>query len=197
MQVADALEQLDAIHEQMTKGEVYAGFPVVGTALVGVLGLVAAALEPVLASPGPHGFVAYWVVVAACGAALGGTGAAVAFLRREGDFERRRTLRVCGQFVPSLVAGAAVTALVVQRLPDAVAWLPGLWAIFFGLGLVSAGPYLPRGIAAVGVAYLAVGLAVLAVPTERLGLVVGGTFGLGHLAAAWVLYRHRREVTHG
>ncbi len=201
MQVAEALEQLEAIHEQLTKGEVYAGFPIVGAALVGVLGLSAAALQGLIAdSIHPEGFVLYWVVVAAVGAILGGGGALVAFLCHEGDFERRRTLRVLAQFLPALMAGGVTTAVVVQRLPDAIAWLPGLWAIFFGLGLVSAGAYLPRGISTIGRAYLLVGFTLLALsplPLDQLGWIVGGTFGLGHLAAAWALYRHRREVTHG
>ena len=41
MEVRDALDRLDRIHEQLTKGEVYRGFRVPAVALVGCVGLLA------------------------------------------------------------------------------------------------------------------------------------------------------------
>ena len=76
MQVREALERLDEIHDHLTKAEVYPGFRVPGVALAGVVGLVAAAAQPLVAPPDPAGFVGYWVAVAAACGLLGG-GAAV------------------------------------------------------------------------------------------------------------------------
>jgi hypothetical protein len=201
MHVAEALEQLDQIHEQVTKGEVYAGFPVLSTALVGVLGLLAALVQPwVPGTTDALGFVVYWSGVALLGAILGTATAFTAFFRDEAGYERRRTRRVLAQFLPALLCGAAVTVFVVQRFPEQFSLLPGLWAVFFGLGLISAGPYFPRGIGSVGGWYLGAGLLALwALPLEpvRLGWVVGSTFGGGHLASAWVLHRHQQEKSRG
>jgi hypothetical protein len=68
-----------------------------------------------------------------------------------------------------------------------------LWAIVFGLGMISARPYLPRGIGIVGLGYvLAGGLLVLRSPDAELsGWSVGGVFGAGHLLTALVLWCDR------
>ena len=106
MHVRDALDRLDQIHDQLTRSEVYRGFRVPAVASVGVLGLVAAALQPFVPEVG---FIWYWVAVAGvCG--LVGTAAALhAYANREDDFARRRTRRVMAQFLPCLLAGGAVT----------------------------------------------------------------------------------------
>ena len=44
MEVRDALDQLDRIHDQLTKTEVYRGFRVPAVALVGCVGLFAAVI---------------------------------------------------------------------------------------------------------------------------------------------------------
>jgi hypothetical protein len=78
--------------------------------------------------------------------------------------------------------------------PELVRFLPGAWAIVFGLGIVSARPYLPRGTGGVGLFYLAAGSLLLlwAADTPELsGWSVGGVFGVGHLATAVVLYLRR------
>ena len=101
MRVRDALEQLDAIHAYVARAEVYRGFRVAGVALVGVIGLLAAAAQPhALADGDRPGFVGYWLMVAgACG--LVGGGAAVRdYLAREDDLARRRTRQVFAQFGP-------------------------------------------------------------------------------------------------
>lgn len=192
MEVRDALDRLEAIHDQLTRSEVYRGFRVPAVAAVGLLAFAAAALQPLV--PGV-GFAWYWAIVAAvCG--LIGTAAAVhSYAAREGDFERRRTRRVAVQFLPCILAGAAVT-VGVARVPELVALLPGLWAAVFGLGLVAARPHLPAGVGLVGLGYVVSGAALLlrAVPgDEPSGWSVGAVFGVGHLLSAFVLWKGRDE----
>ena len=194
MRVDDALEQLDAIHAHLAKAEVYRGFRVAGVALVGVAGLLAAAVQPLVPSAGPTGFVLYWLAVAgACG--LVGSGAAARdYFAREDEFARRRTRQVFAQFGPCLLAGGVVTAAALRAPADLVPYLPGLWAVLFGLGLVSARPYLPRGVGKVGLGYvLAGGLLLARAPAapDPSGWAVGGVFGAGHLATAAVLWWDR------
>jgi protein-S-isoprenylcysteine O-methyltransferase Ste14 len=201
MRVHDALEQLDAIHEHLTKAEVYRGFRVPGVALVGAVGVLAAAAQPSLGgSDGPTGFVVYWLVVAAGCALLGGGTAAHAYALREDEFARRRTRRVFAQFAPCLFAGGVITAAVLRAGAESVASLPGLWAILFGLGVISARPYLPKGIGVVGLGYLVVGAVLLAraaTDSELSGWAVGGVFGLGHFATAFVLWCDRTRESNG
>lgn len=189
MRVDDALRQIEAIHEQLDKGEVYRGFQVGGIAVAGIVGVAAAAVQNRLIVP--EQFVIYWVIVALlCGAISGGS-AVWSLLTREDAWARRKTIRMLCQFLPSIVGGVAVTYVFVRA--ELTVYLPGLWALIFGLGLLAARPFLPRAIGWVCLYYLIAGCVILlrAWPGMDLpGWQVGGVFGVGHLASAWVLSRN-------
>lgn len=196
MHVREALERLDQIHDHFTRSEVYRGFRVPAVAAVGVLGLAAAAFQSFLPA---IDFVWYWTAVAGACALLGTAAALHAYVYREDEFERRRTRRVMTQFLPCLLAGCAVT-LGIARVPELVSFLPGLWAVLFGLGIVAAGPHLPRGTGLVGFGYVVTGAAILLRTnplSEPSAWAVGGVFGLGHLATAFVLWRGTRGESDG
>ena len=194
MRVEDALSQIEAIHEQLTKAEVYRGFQVWSVASAGMLGLLAAFAQPWM--PGVDdaiGFVRYWLIIAAAGIAIAGSSAVHAYLYQEDEHDRRRTRRLMSQLVPCLLAGAAVTYTLPRLGDDHVFLLPGIWAMLFGLGLVASRPYLPRAIGWVCLYHLAAGSFLLLNVSHHLagaGWQVGGVFGLGQLAAAFVLYRN-------
>ncbi|MBM3979673.1 MAG: hypothetical protein FJ304_05210 [Planctomycetes bacterium] len=195
MSVRDALDQLDRIHDQLAKGEVYRGFRVPAVALVGTLGLLAAAGQRWVVPPGDApAFVWYWAAVGATGALVGFGAAVRSYLFREDDFERRRTRRVMGQFLPCVLAGALLTAALARGLAFAPL-LPGLWALVFGLGVVAVRPHLPRAVGLVGAGYvLAGGLLLAWQPPEPPGWCVGGTFGVGHLITALVLWKGENDA---
>lgn len=201
MRVQDALDQLDAIHEHLAKAEVYRGFRVPAVALVGTVGLFAAAGQNHLPAAGaPAGFIIYWLVVAGAGGLISGGAAFRDYLAREDDIARRRARRVFAQFGPCLLAGGAVTAAAARASADLVPYLPGLWAVLFGLGVVAARPYLPRGVGKVGLGYVAAGGLLLArarVDVVPPGWAVGGVFGVGHLLTALVLWVDRGRGADG
>jgi hypothetical protein len=192
MNVRDAIDRVDQIHDQLARSEVYRGLRVPAVALVGVLGIVAAVVQTRL--PGAAsgiGFVYYWVGVAGVGGMLGVAVGLRAYLFREDEFARRRTRRVIFQFAPCLIAGAAATAGVVRGGPELVALLPGLWAMMFGLGVIAVSPYLPPGVGAIGFGYVMAGATLLLKGTasaEPPAWAVGGVFGVGHLATALALW---------
>jgi hypothetical protein len=197
MRVSDALGQIAHIHEHLAKAEVYRGFHPESVAISGLLGLAAAAVQPLFVGDEPTEFVRYWLVVAAaCG--LAGVSATVhAYLCREDAFGRRRTRHVAGQFVPCLAAGVAVNVILPRAGGDPFALLPGLWAVLFSLGVFAARPYLPHATGWVGLFYLACGAALLAAAPATAGWAgwaVGGVFGAGQLATAWVLHRNEERT---
>jgi hypothetical protein len=201
MRVSEALTQLDAIHDQLTKGEVYRGFQVPGVALGGVCGLAAAAVQGHFVPPGDAStFVIYWVAVAIVCALLGSGAALHAHFFREDAYARRRSRRVAAQFLPSVAAGAVATLAFWRAGPEFVAFLPGLWALLFGLGVFATRPYLPRAVGWVGLFYLAAGTFLLAAHEQSLatlsGWRVGGVFGLGQLGTALVLYWNLERSDH-
>jgi hypothetical protein len=189
MEVRDALDRLDRIHDQLTKGEVYRGFRVPAVALVGCLGFCAAAGQAWVVPPGDAAaFVWYWSVVGAVGALVGFGAAVRSYLFREGEFERRRTRRVMGQFFPCVLAGALLTAAL-ARSESFVPLLPGVWAVVFGLGVVAVRPHLPPAVGLVGAGYVVAGGVLLAwLPAEPSGWCVGGVFGGWHLVTALALW---------
>src|SRR4029434_2370373 len=102
-----------------------------------------------------------WTTVAA-GAALVGTSEIIFnYVVRDDRADRRRTRQVVGQFLPSVLAGAIITASLVHLSAALVPLLPGLWAICFGLGAFASRPYLPRATGWVALFYYIVGIALL------------------------------------
>jgi hypothetical protein len=195
MRTQDAIDRLGLIHDQLARAEVYPGFRPPAVALVGTLGFLAAAVQPAVpAAAEATGFVVYWLAVAVVGAAVGFATTAWTYALEEDNLARRRTRLVMAQFLPCLLAGAAVTGGVWQAAPHLTALLPGLWAVVFGLGIVAVRPHLPAGVWAVGVGYVGAGAALLVGADPAAGpsgWAVGGVFGAGHLATAVALRASR------
>jgi hypothetical protein len=199
--VGRAIEQIAEIHEHLAKGEIYRGWRSVPVASSGVVGLAAAAWQSAsLPAGSPWSFTVYWLAVGSLALLVGCSEITWHFVARANATERRRSLQVIGQFLPALVAGALVTGALVRLSPDLAKLLPGLWALFFGVGIFSARPYMPRASGWVALYYWTAGLLLLwfsggmAVWSPW---AVGGTFGAGQLFAAGVLYWNLERGTRG
>jgi hypothetical protein len=193
MNLSEALEQIDAIHAHLARGEEYRGYRPQALALSGAAGLAAAVAQPAVVVDA-CGFVAYWLAVALACAVVAGGGTLFAYFFREAEAARKRTRVVLRQFLPCLFVGAVIT-LGWTRSPvgEGASLLPGLWALVYGLGVVASLPFLPRAAALVAVWYLAAGGAMLAALDGPVppGWSVGVPFGVGQLLAALVLVAAR------
>jgi hypothetical protein len=187
-----ALDQIAEIHRQIAKGEVYRGYRSLPVALSGLMGLAAAWLQPrALGAADPIGFILYWTAIAAGAAFIGSSEILYNYVVHEDATGRRKTRKVVGQFLPSLVGGAAMTLCFTHLSAALVPLLPGLWAICFGIGTFASRPYLPRASGWVALFYYAAGFTMLWIaggPAPMTGWWVGGTFGVGQLFAAAVLW---------
>ncbi len=190
MDVSRALEQIAEIHGQIAKGEVYRGYRARWVGASGMSGLAAAYFQPSGTTANPTSFVTYWSAVAVGSLVVGAGELAYDYVVRQSAADRRQTRRVVGQFFPSVAAGAAL-AFCFADSRELVTLLPGLWAICFGIGIFASRPYLPRASGWVGLFYYTAGFTLLwiargsAAPS---GWWVGGTFGIGQLLAALVLW---------
>jgi hypothetical protein len=200
-EVTRAIEQIAEIHEQLARTGIYRGWRSVPVACSGLIGLAAAAWQAAAPRPlEPWSFTAYWLMVGTIALLVGCAEILWHYAARASDAERRRSRHVIGQFLPALVAGAIVTGALLRLSPALVALFPGLWALFFGVGIFAARPYVPRAGGWVALYYWMAGL-ILLWNTQGLDALspwtVGGTFGLGQLLAAGVLYvsLERRERT--
>ena len=192
MDVTRALDQIAEIHGQIAKGEVYRGYRSLPVAASGLVGLAAAALQPAgLGTADPIGFFLYWSAIAVGAAFVGSSEIVYNYVVHEDETARRQTRKVLGQFLPSVVGGAAMAVCFVHLSAALVPLLPGLWAICFGIGTFASRPYLPRASGWIALFYYAVGFGLLWIargPEPLTGWWVGGTFGVGQLLAAVVLW---------
>ena len=192
MDATRALDEIAEIHRQIAKGEIYRGYRSLPVAASGVIGLAAAWLQPAsLGSADPIGFVIYWLAIAAAAGFVGSGEILYNYVVHEDASGRRQTRQVIGQFLPSLVGGAAITACLMHLSAALVPLLPGLWAFCFGIGIFASRPYLPRASGWIASFYYVAGFALLWMargPEPLTGWWVGGTFACGQLLAALVLW---------
>ena len=192
MDYSRALTEIAEIHQQIAKGEIYRGYRSAPIAASGLVGVAAAVLQPMVLHPAePGAFVRYWTAVAAVAGLVGISEIFYNYVVHDHASGRRRTRQVLGQFLPSVLGAAVLTASFVKINPQLVALLPGLWSICFGIGTFSSRPYLPRTSALVAGFYMVAGSVLLwtvDLNGPLSGWRVGGTFGAGQLLAAAVLY---------
>ena len=172
---------------------------------VGGVGTLAGFCGVALSIESPAGFSAWWL----CAAVVAIAGALV-IVRRQAVKDGERfwsppTLRVTGAMAPPLVAGLALSLALVMfdaAPPRGLFVLAN--ALFYGCAVHAAGFFMPRGMKLFGwlvILMAAAGSAGLAVFEPSLGgsrpahVVMGGVFGLLHLAYGAYLYvTERREM---
>jgi hypothetical protein len=100
------------------------------------------------------------------------------------------------QFLPSAVAGALLTVVLVRFVPTSLWMLPGLWQLVFSLGIFSSYRFLPRPIIAAGVWYMATGLACISFGDARAlsPWAMGIPYGIGQLLVTGILFFTAREA---
>jgi len=192
-----ALADITAIRSQIARGTQFRGYGPITVAATGLLALLAAALQALfLPDPTAHTLVylALWVGMAALAVILTGAEMLARTRRIHGGFADDMLYAAVEQFIPAGLAGTLLTVVLYRFAPDALWTLPGLWQIVFSLGVFASCRSLPRGMFAVGVWYLAAGLATLAfsasTPFSPWAMV---PFGVGQLVMAFVIYRATGE----
>jgi len=190
--VTRALEQIAEIHEQLGRSTVFRGWRSIPVACSGLVGLLAAAWQSGQARPlDPVTFTTFWLAVGTLSLLVGCAEIVWHYVARADELERARARHVVGQLLPALFAGALATGAFIRINPALAVLLPGLWALFFGVGIFATRPYAPRGSSWIALFYWTAGLVLLwtaGTIAELSPWTVGGTFGAGQLLAALVLY---------
>jgi hypothetical protein len=195
MELRDAMTQISEIRLQMARTEVFRGYRAAPVAVSGLLAFLAAGAQTLWISDPLdqlNAYVALWVGAAVLSALAAGAGMAISGRQATHSAWRRRiTWLAIEQFVPCLVAGGCVTAVLLTVAPGTCWILPGLWQVLFSLGVFASYRLLPKAIFGVGVFYLAAGVTCLAVARGAHAcspLAMGLPFGAGQLLAAAILY---------
>jgi hypothetical protein len=135
-------------------------------------------------------YAAVWAGTAACAVICTGVETFIRTRRMHSGFVGQMMYSAAEQFLPAVAAGLFLT-LVMLRFAPRDAWLlPGLWQLFFSLGVFASCRFLPRSMFAVGVWYLACGLGCLVLSSAAGAMSpweMGLPFGVGQLGVAAVL----------
>jgi hypothetical protein len=194
MELREALDSIATIRRRMAETEVFRGYRALPVAISAILALLAGFAQPTLV-PNPvrdvPGYVGLWSAVALLSIAAAGL---AMFLRDRiagTSVTRPVTWLAIGQFIPCLVAAAAVTVVIVRVAPELAWLLPGLWQVFFSQGVFASCRLLPRPAFVVAVYYLVAGVVILLIARGDQALApwaMALPFGVGQLLAAAVLY---------
>ena len=160
-----ALADITEIRSQLARGVEFRGYGPLTVAATGVLALAAAAVQALWLPEPATNVIAYlglWIAIAAISVVLVGIETAARSRRIHRGLADEMIHAANEQFVPAGVAGALLTFVLFQFAPQTLWMLPGLWQIVFSLGFFASCRSLPRPMFAVGVWYLAAGLASLA-----------------------------------
>ena len=190
-----ALADITAMRAQMARGTEFQGYGPITVAATGVLALLAAGAQAILI-PEPaaavFSYLALWVATAAVSVILIAIEMVARSQRIHTGLADEMIHGATEQFIPAGVAGTLLT-VVLYRVGFDVLWmLPGLWQIIFSLGFLASCRVLPRLMFAVGIWYLAAGLASLAFANAEQSFspwAMALPFGLGQFMMAAILYR--------
>ena len=202
MELRDALTQITEIRLQLARTEVFRGYRAMPVAFSGGVALLAAVIQAATITD-PFGqigqYLALWIGAAVVSGLAAGLEMTIRARNAATSVTRELTWLAIEQFCPCVMAGALVTVVLLRAAPESLWLLPGLWQIFYGLGIFASCRLLPRPTFWVAVFYLGTGLAVLALGQGEKALgpwMMGLPFGVGQMLAAAVLYR-TLERDHG
>jgi hypothetical protein len=193
LKLHQAMSEIHSIRVQVARGTEFRGYGPASIAFSGILALLVAAGQSLWMVDHGHDFARYlevWVCTAAVAAALTSIETFVRAGRVHSGFAREMVGSAAEQFVPAIVVGILLTAVLMRAAPQETWMIPGLWELMFSLGVFASARFLPRQIFAVGVWYLAAGLYCLAIggPDRPLSpWAMGIPFGVGQLLVAAVL----------
>ncbi len=190
MKLDDAISDLACIHRHLSNGSVFHGYRALTVALSGAVGLVAAVLQPIVVPQGDSvQFVWYWCITATLLFAVFAIELGLKAWLHGPGLEREKILQAAELLAPSFLVAGLVTLCIASR-SDVGPLLPGLWAMFYAIGLLNSLKILPNAIKWCA-AYFTICGAISLLTSERYPFAawqMGLNFGFGQLINAAVLY---------
>jgi hypothetical protein len=195
-----ALADITTIRSQMARGIEFRGYGPVTVAATGVLALLAAGVQAgLLPDPTADAFayLLLWLLTAATSIILIGIEMVARTRRIHSGLADEMIRAATEQFIPAGVAGALTSFVLFQHAPPGLWMLPGLWQVFYSLGLFAACRSLPGPMRVAAAWYLVAGLANLAFASEATALsplAMALPFGIGQFLIAALLYCCSGEI---
>jgi|SRR5215472_4743228 len=193
-----ALGDITSIRRQMARTTEFRGYGPATLAATAVFAVLSAGAQAIWVSdPANHvgTYLSVWIWTALVSAALIAVQMHTRSRRIHSGLADEMIRMAVEQFLPSALAGALVTVVLVRFAPLGRWMIPGLWQIIFSLGVFSSCRFLPRPMIAAGAWYLATGLYCLSLANERAfsPWAMGIPYGLGQLLVASILFFSPKE----
>jgi len=193
-ELRQALDDINAIRTQVARGTQFRGYGPLSVAASGILALLVAAAQSRWMAGSVHDlklFLGVWISTAAVALFLSALETIFRVRRVHSGLALEMIQAAAEQFLPCIVVGVLLTAVLMRVAPQDAWMLPGLWEVIFSLGVFASCRFLPRQMFGVGAWYLVAGLVGLLVASGRHALspwAMGVPFGVGQLLVAAVLY---------
>jgi hypothetical protein len=188
-----ALADISAIRAQIARVAQFRGYGPATVAATSLLAVVAGATQRAwIIDPVNHlvPYLAIWLSTAASAVVLTGIGVIIRSRRVHPALAPEIMWSTVEDFLPVAVAGMLVALVIIRFAPVAVWMIPGLWQVFFSLGIFAACRSLPRELRAVGFWYFISGSICLTIPSAKAALspwAMALPFGAGQMLAAVLL----------
>jgi len=187
-----ALAEIKQIRSQVARDTQFRGYGPASITASGTLALLVAAGEThwMRNRADFTVFAAVWFATALASFAMVAVQTAVRARRVHSGLALEMIQSAVEQFLPALMVGVLLTAVVMGAAPREEWMLPGLWQLLFSLGVFASCRFLPRQTFAVGVWYLVTGLTTLVLQSGSQALLpwtMGIPFGIGQLLVAAIM----------
>lgn len=194
MNLDDALDQISSIRSQMAATRVFRGYRCTTTLFSSAVAIVTAILQHLIipdASKNVGAYLQLWFSAGGICFVVVAAGMVIRYRQSDSPLDRALAVTAMQQFLPCLIIGGLVTYVIADVAWQTMWIVPGLWAIFFGMGIVASRPLLPAGTIFVGAFYLICGL--ISIEWAKVHgafspLAMGVPFGIGQAMAAGILY---------
>jgi hypothetical protein len=189
--VDQALAEIKRIRCQVARDTQFRGYGPASVAASGVLALLVAAAQShwMRGNMGFNVFAAAWIATAFVSLAMVIVQMTFRARRVHYGVAKEMIQSAAEQFLPALVVGVLLTAVVARAAPKDTWMLPALWQLLFSLGVFASCRFLPRVTFTIGVWYFVAGLTTFVLQSESASLLpwtMGISFGIGQLLVAAV-----------
>lgn len=195
----NAVMQIEEIRQRLAHVETFRGYRAATIGGTAVFALVGAALQAVFTPEPlqqPYAYLTIWGSIAASSLLVSIGQVCWRAWSSASALTTRQTWLALEQLLPSLMAGGVVTMVISEQEPDLLWMLPGVWSLFFGLGVWASRRILPQPVGWIGIYYLVAGSGCFLTGSGAWAcspLLMLGTFGVGQAALAAVMYRYLEQ----
>lgn len=194
MNSEDAIKQIKTIHDQMAKTNMYKGYKPIALICIGISSLLLGIFQYNIV--GYKNYILPWVALGCIIVILLFSRMFYQYIRSSSVVEKSQIKNVFLQFMPGILTCGFIFFAFNPKLQLAN-YIPGLWAVIFGLSIMSLVPYFTNSIRFISYFYIVSGCIIIYLSKSATPVVVitifSLVFSLGHFFTAAILYKSQGQ----